>query len=250
MRLAIQAATDLGQKRARNEDSWEIWSPTDPAERERRGVLLVLADGMGGARSGDVASQLAVETMVRVYREAAGADALANLEAALIAANRAIFAENERQHELPGMATTLTAAVVRGTEVLIAHVGDSRAYLARDGKIRQLTEDHSLVARLVAEGQMTSDEARLDPRRNLLMRSVGLAANVPIDVRRAEEALAPGDTLLLCSDGLHGLVADRDIASVLAGEDLESVAAQLIALANRAGGSDNITVVVGRALAG
>jgi protein phosphatase len=147
------------------------------------------------------------------------------------------------------MATTLTAAVVRGTDVLIAHVGDSRAYLARDGKIHQLTEDHSLVARLVAEGQMTSDEARLDPRRNLLMRSVGLAPSVPIDARRAEEALAPGDTLLLCSDGLHGLVADRDIAPVLAGDDLESVAAQLIALANRAGGSDNITVIVVRVLA-
>ena len=249
MRLAIKAATDLGQKRARNEDSWEVWSPADPAERARRGVLLVLADGMGGARSGDVASHLAVETLVRTYREATGADLLEDLEAALIAANRAIFAENERQHDLPGMATTLTAAVVRGTELLLAHVGDSRAYLARAGKIHQLTEDHSLVARLVAEGQMTSDEARLDPRRNLLMRSVGLAPSVPIDARRAEEVLAPGDTLLLCSDGLHGLVADRDIAPVLAGDDLESVAAQLIALANRAGGSDNITVIVVRALA-
>jgi protein phosphatase len=249
MRLAIQAATDLGLKRLRNEDTYAAWEPDNPEERARRGVLLVLADGMGGARSGDVASRLATEAAVRAYRQAPGADPLTDLGAALTAANRAVYAENSRQDELPGMATTLTAAVVRGSEVYVAHVGDTRAYLARAGRLEQLTEDHSLVARLVAEGQLTSDQARLDPRRNLLTRSVGLAPTVPIDSRRVNTALGPGDTLLLCSDGLHGLVADLELARVLGREDLAQVVTDLIALANAAGGSDNITVLVARGLA-
>ena len=248
MRLAIQAATDLGQKRARNEDTYASWESDDPAEVARRGVLLVLADGMGGARSGDVASKLAAETVVRSYREGKSPDPLADLGAAVAAANQAIYAENSREDELPGMATTVTAAVVRGAEVYVAHVGDSRAYLARAGRLEQLTEDHSLVARLVAEGQLTSDEARLDPRRNLLTRSVGLAANVPIDARRVQWALQPGDTLLLCSDGLHGLVHDRDLLPILGHKELERVATELIQMANGAGGSDNITVIVARVL--
>jgi len=248
MRLAIQAATDLGQKRARNEDTYASWQSDDPAELARRGVLLVLADGMGGARSGDVASRIAAETVVRSYREAKSSDPLADLGAAVAAANQAIFAENTRQDELPGMATTVTAAVVRGADIFVAHVGDSRAYLARAGKLEQLTEDHSLVARLVAEGQLTSDEARFDPRRNLLTRSVGLAATVPIDARRVQWKLEPGDTLLLCSDGLHGLVADRDLVPILARAELKKVATELIDIANDAGGSDNITVIVARVL--
>jgi len=248
MKLVIKAATDLGQKRARNEDTYASWQPEDPAEVARRGVLLVLADGMGGARSGDVASKLAAETVVRTYREAKSSDPLTDLGAAVAAANQAIFAENSRQDELPGMATTVTAAVVRGTDVFVAHVGDSRAYLARAGRLEQLTEDHSLVARLVAEGQLTSDEARFDPRRNLLTRSVGLAATVPIDTQRVQWSLQAGDTLLLCSDGLHGLVADRDLVPILARADPGQVAAELIEIANNAGGSDNITVIVARVL--
>src|SRR5262245_54566259 len=158
MRLAIQAATDVGLKRHRNEDTYAAWEPEDPDERARRGVLLVLADGMGGARSGDVASRIATEAVLRAYRQAPGADPLTDLGAALAAANQAVFTENSRQDELPGMATTLTAAVVRGSEIYVAHVGDTRVYLAREGKLEQLTEDHSLVARLVAEGQLTSDQ--------------------------------------------------------------------------------------------
>jgi protein phosphatase len=249
MRLAIQAATDVGLKRHRNEDTYAAWEPEDPSERARRGVLLVLADGMGGARSGDVASRIATDAVVRAYRQAPGADPLTDLGAALAAANQAVFAENSRQDELPGMATTLTAAVVRGSEIYVAHVGDTRVYLARGGRLEQLTEDHSLVARLVAEGQLTSDQARLDPRRNLLTRSVGLAPTVPIDSRRVSATLAPGDTLLLCSDGLHSLVAERELARVLGRDDLKKVVADLIALANAAGGSDNITVLIARGLA-
>ena len=248
MKLAIKAATDLGQKRARNEDTYAAWQSEDPAELAQRGVLLVLADGMGGARSGDVASKLAAETVVRSYREGKGSDPLTDLGAAVAAANQAIFAENTRQDELPGMATTVTAAVVRGNDVYVAHVGDSRAYLARAGRMEQITEDHSLVARLVAEGQLTSDEARFDPRRNLLTRSVGLSAQVPIDTRRVQWTLQPGDTLLLCSDGLHGLVADRDLVPILGRPELDKVAAELIEMANHAGGSDNITVIVARVL--
>jgi protein phosphatase len=252
MKLNVRAATDVGLRRQRNEDSHAWWMPGDPAILARRGVLLLVADGMGGAKAGGVASRLAVDTVVRIYRQAPGveepgADVAAELRRSLAEANRLLHEESSQKPELRGMATTLTAVVVRGSDVVLAHVGDSRAYAVRDGSVRQLTNDHSFVARLVTEGRISAAEARVHPRRNLLTRSVGLAPEVEIDAERSDWVLAPGDTLLLCSDGLHGLVVDEELGRVAGGEDIARDCHELITLANHAGGDDNITVLLARA---
>lgn len=246
MNLTVRAATHVGLVRARNEDAHAEWTPDEPGERERRGVLLVVADGMGGARAGDVASRLAVDTVVRTYREAPGVNVLAELTAAVAAANRHLHAENARHPELPGMGTTCTAAVVRGPEVFLAHIGDSRAYLVQGGRVRQLTRDHSLAAELVAGHHLTAEEARLDPRRNLLTRSMGLDPEAEVDAERADLVLARGDTLLLCSDGLYTLVEEDELARLVDGRPLDRACRELVALANRRGGTDNITVLAAR----
>lgn len=248
MKLVVRAATDRGLKRSRNEDSHGVWSAEDPAVRAVRGVLLVVADGMGGARAGDVASRVAVETTLRAYQEAPGANVLADLRGAVVAANAALYGENVRAAEMTGMATTLTAAVVCGADVFLAHVGDTRVYMLRAARLTQVTEDHSLVAHLVAEGELTLEEARVDPRRNLLTRSVGLSPDVEVDAGRINWTFAPGDILILSSDGLHGLVRNEEMARVVAGTaDLDSACAELVALALAAGGFDNITVILARA---
>ncbi len=248
MKVLVHAVTDRGLRRSRNEDSHGVWVPEDPAEIERRGVFLVVADGMGGGRAGDVASRLAVETTMRAMREAPGLDLLAELSAALAAANRALYVENVRVAEPPGMGTTLTAAVVRGPDIFLAHVGDTRVYLLRAARLTQVTEDHSLVAHLVAEGEITADEARVDPRRNLLTRSVGLTPEVRVDAGHLKWTFMPGDVLILSTDGLHGLVSNEEMArAVGAAASLEEAGAALVALALEAGGIDNITVILARA---
>ena len=245
MGLAVKTATDLGLKRAQNEDSVATWIPDDPAERGR-GALLVVADGMGGSRAGEVASQLTVDTVVKTYREAPGQDVLADLEHAVAAANQIVHEQSVANPDLRGMGTTCTALVVRGAEAFLAHVGDSRAYALRDGRIRQLTHDHSLVAQLVQSRQITPEQARVDPRRNLVTRSIGVAETVEIDAEHVDGALRNGDTLILCTDGLHGLVSDDEIAGLASGGDLDRAAEQLVDLAKERGGHDNISLILAR----
>jgi protein phosphatase len=246
MIVEVKSATDLGQKRAQNEDSHGEWIPAAAEERRRRGVLLVVADGMGGSRAGEVASRLAAETVLRYYREASGDDPLEDLHHAVEAANRIVHHEGTAHPELTGMGTTCTAVVLRGADAYIAHVGDSRAYLVQDGTIRQLTRDHSLVAQLVRDGQLTPDQAKVDPRRNVVTRSVGVGPHVEIDADFEPGILRPGDTLLVCSDGLHGVVSDEELKDTASAPDLEQACRDAITLANRRGGPDNITVVVAR----
>jgi serine/threonine protein phosphatase PrpC len=245
MKMEVQAATDIGLRRTQNEDHFMSWSPADPAERQRRGVLLVVADGMGGARAGEVASHVAVDAAVRSWREAKGEQVVEELAGALEAANRAVHAESLTHPELSGMGTTLTLVVCQGGRVAYAHVGDSRAYLVRDGSIRQLTEDHSLVAQLVRDNQLTPEQARVDPRRNVVTRSVGVGTQVEIDAASVADPLRRGDTLVLSTDGLHGLVTDDEIAA-LAGGEMSQACDHLIELARERGGHDNITVVLAR----
>src|SRR5206468_4761679 len=221
-----------------------VWNPGGPESRTR-GALLVVADGMGGAMAGEVASQLAVEAVLKAYREGEG-DILDDLRHAVILANRVIHEHSQSQPELRGMGTTCTAVVVRGNEAFMAHVGDSRAYLVRDGEIHQLTQDHSLVAQLVEHRHITPEQARVDPRRNVVTRSVGVGADVDVDTEKLEEPLVVGDTVVLCSDGLHTLVEDGEIARLAIGSDPERACHDLITLANDRGGNDNITVIIGR----
>ena len=244
MPLRVGAATDVGLKRSQNEDRFAIWN-AEGAQAATRGVLLVVADGMGGAQAGEVASQLAVECVLKTYGEGANS-ILDDLEHAVETANHVIHEHSLAHPELHGMGTTCTAVVVRGNEAYFAHVGDSRAYRVRQGGIEQLTADHSLVAQLVEHRHLTPEQAKVDPRRNVVTRSVGVGSEVDVDAAAVNDPLQQGDTLVICSDGLHTLVEDREIAQLASGADVRVACDQLIALANERGGHDNITVVIGR----
>ena len=247
MRVRVEAATDIGLKRSRNEDQYGTWVPEDPEQRRRHGLLLAIADGMGGARGGEVASRLAIETVLRTYREAPGESVAEDLRAAVQAANRRIHSESLTNPDLGGMGTTCTAVVLRQGEILLAHVGDSRAYLVRAGRIRQLTQDHSLVGQLVRDRHLTPAEARTDPRRNVVIRSVGIGPDVEVDVEHVGERLQAGDIVILSTDGLHGLLDDEEIGTAASGPDLGAACRRLIELARERGGPDNITVILARA---
>ncbi len=229
--ITAAGATDRGRVRPTNEDAFAVAPP-----------LYVVADGMGGHRGGEVAARLAVTTIALRAPELAAADGDA-LAASLREANRIILDAAGEDDALRGMATTCTAALVRGRVARIAHVGDSRAYLSRAGTLTQLTADHSVVAELVREGYLSPEEAAHHPRRNVILRALG---HVPdLDVDTVEAVLDAGDRLLLCSDGLTNELDDGEIADVLGADaDAQGTAERLVGLANAAGGADNVTVIV------
>jgi serine/threonine protein phosphatase PrpC len=227
MKIEVGSATDIGRVRERNEDSVLVNPP-----------LYVVADGMGGHRGGQVASQVALEAMEGLATEGRG-----SLADHVRRANRAVWDRSVEDERLSGMGTTLTAAQIDGASALIAHVGDSRAYLLRDGSLQQLTTDHTLVARMVKSGEITEAEAEVHPHKNVLTRALGTDEEVEVD--EDSIALVDGDRLLLCSDGLTGMVTEDQIQAILENSDQPQQAAdRLVKAANRAGGIDNITVVV------
>jgi serine/threonine protein phosphatase PrpC len=225
------ALSDVGREREGNEDSFLDRSP-----------LFVVADGMGGAEAGEVASQAVVE----VFEEAAAAGELPDgLEATVQKANGRIYAMATENPDRKGMGCTTTASFVSGGRLTVAHVGDSRLYRLRGGELEQLTDDHSLVGGLVRLGQLTPEEAENHPQRSVILRAVGVEATVEVDILQHE--LQPGDVYLACSDGLTGMVRDVVIAETLGMfSSLGEAAEMLIELANAAGGRDNITVVLFR----
>jgi protein phosphatase len=229
VRLATGSATHTGLVRSNNEDSFLV---------DDEHVLFAVADGVGGHRGGEVASRTAIEAL----RAAIAAGHPVN--EAIVRANDAVIARAAGDNELTGMGTTLTAVVVAGgRQLLIGHVGDSRAYLVHDGEMRRVTDDHSLVEELVREGRLTPEQAESHPRRNIVTRALGIDTEVEVDLYTIE--VAPGDRLLLCSDGLTTMVRDRDIERLVRGEpDPQRAAELLVDTANLAGGEDNTTVVV------
>jgi protein phosphatase len=246
MRAVVVAATDVGRRRDHNEDHHAAWIPEDPAELDRRGILLMVADGMGGSQAGEVASKLAADIVVQRYGEAPGADPLAELKAAVEAANGVVFQQSLADPTMSGMGTTCTALAFRGREAWVAHVGDSRAYMTHGRELHLLTRDHTLVAHLIEQKELTEEEARTDLRRNVVLRSVGVGEEVEVDAMPIAGPLEPGDTILLCSDGLHGLVSDEELGQAMQGADMTLACQDLVALANQRGGPDNITVVMAR----
>jgi len=227
MRVTAAAATDIGLVREGNEDSYLTEEP-----------LFAVADGMGGHRGGEVASQLAVETLEKLFKQGAG-----DLPDQVQEANRVVFERSVLDRKVAGMGTTLTAALVEGDRVRLAHVGDSRAYLLRDGKVRLLTEDHTLVHRMVTEGEISQEEAETHPQRSVLTRAVGV--DTVVDVDEDTVHILPGDRLLLCTDGLTSMVSEEVIEEVLGDvPDPQEAAQRLVRMANEAGGVDNTTVVV------
>ena len=228
VRLLVASRSDVGRVRAGNEDALLV--ADDPR-------LVAVADGMGGHQAGEVASATAVATLLEHVQHGEPIDT------AISAANDAVVTQSQDDESLRGMGTTLTAGMVDGSSLRIGHVGDSRAYLLHGGELRQLTTDHSVVAELIAAGELTEEQALVDPRRSMITRALGIEASVAVDVLTVE--LEPGDRLLLCSDGLTTMVRDDAIAEILAAErDRERAADALVDAANAAGGADNVTVVV------
>jgi len=238
MKLRAAARSDVGLRRSANEDAYAL----APA----LGLYLV-ADGMGGHVAGQIASRLAAKTTVEALQEVSGrpASLTEKLRYCVAWANHQIFTTAEAKPELAGMGTTLVAVLAGRGRVALAHVGDSRAYLARGGRIRQLTDDHSLVAELVRRRELSPDAAQDHPHRHVLTRAIGVRRRVDADL--AELTPVAGDVLVLCSDGLTLHVQDPEIAALLASEpDLEEACARLVALANARGGDDNVTVALVR----
>ena len=241
LKIEIVGATDVGQKRLRNEDSFRIIEPED-CPRNIDGVLIV-ADGMGGHAAGDVASQIAVDTFVEKFAGPEIRDSeeiLATMGDALKRANSLIY-EAGRRNEGGSMGTTCTAAVISQGKIHVVHAGDSRGYLQRDQELSQLTEDHSWVAQLVKEGHITSEQARVHPSRNVITRALGIENELVPDI--ITEEIRAGDIVLLCSDGLHGLVEDGEINEILHSTPIQKALFTLIQLSNDKGGDDNITAV-------
>ena len=236
LRVADHAArTDTGRARSANEDSYWVHSP-----------LFVLADGMGGAQAGEVASQTAVGVFSAEGGLPDGPGTYEERLAALVAqANGRVYSQAQSDDQFAGMGTTLTVAYVGEDDLAIAHVGDSRFYVLRDGELTQLTDDHSLVGELVRRGQISAEEAEDHPQRSIITRALGIEGEVVVD--HFSWPVRDGDIFLLCSDGLTGMVSDAGVAEILAGAPSLAVAAQrLVAAANEAGGRDNITVILFR----
>jgi PPM family protein phosphatase len=227
MRTRVGATTDIGQVREGNEDAILINDP-----------LYAVADGMGGHRGGEVASNLALQTVEQMFAERQG-----TLTEQVERANRAVFERSQSDRDVSGMGTTLTAALIEGGAVRLAHVGDSRAYLFRGGKLQLLTEDHTLVHRMVVEGEITETEAENHPHRSVLTRALGVEGDVRVDETKVE--VQEGDRLLLCTDGLTGMLSEDQIESILQDvRDPQEAVDRLVREANRAGGIDNITAVI------
>jgi protein phosphatase len=229
--VQIGIRTDTGRIRDGNEDSYLVQEP-----------LFVVADGMGGHSAGEVASATAIE-VIKDRSAEASASQPETLAAIVRDANQAIRERAEQDSSLRGMGTTCTLALIEGSHVQIAHVGDSRAYLFREGQLSQLTEDHTLVSRMVSEGRLRAEDAEHHPQRSIITRALGTEPDVEVDLLSFE--VVPGDRLMLCSDGLSSMINFDTIKEIL-GRVSESQAAadQLVEAANEAGGEDNITVVL------
>src|SRR5690348_14143899 len=225
------AATDAGRRRRHNEDSYVCEPP-----------LFAVADGIGGAQAGELASSLAAAAVLDDSNDGQG-DGRQRVDELIQEANRRIYQRQSEDAALSGMGTTMTVAYVDDGHVWIGHVGDSRAYVVRDGGLDQLTEDHSLVAELVRSGRLSPEEAETHPQRSVVTRALGTDPDVDVDTFSI--AARPGDLFMLCSDGLTSMVSDDGILEEISRNrgDLRAAAKALVRAANKGGGEDNITVV-------
>jgi len=237
LKLEFAELTDVGRARAHNEDSLGHFAPPSSMEAKTHGWLFALADGVGGQDRGEVASRLAVETMLRAFGSAPASEGhSAVLSRAVQRANTAVF---EAGHG--AIATTIVACGLRFDRAVVAHVGDSRCYLIRRGRIQQLTRDHTLANEQAKLGLISGREAASASNKNLLSRSLGI--NMFVSADTSEHELAAGDLLVLCSDGLHGPVKERELAhAATSSRDLKMAAHKLIDIANELDGGDNVSV--------
>lgn len=263
VRVSAAGLTDVGLTRDNNEDAFLLrdlrgsrfledldMSFKIRSEDEEPALLLAVSDGMGGQQAGEVASATALMTLDEKMLEATRSDGFWAmdetrhwLEKAVQEANLRVLAKSREDASTKGMGATLSAMVILGDRVSIAHVGDSRVYLVRSGRLRQLTMDHTHVQDLVSRGHLSVEQARVHQERNLLIQAIGIVESIVVDL--TELAAASGDTIMLCSDGVHDFVTDGQIGEVLRSDGSPNQrCAQLIEAAKHGGGSDNITAVV------
>jgi len=240
--IALANLSDVGLVRENNEDYYCYAEPEGAEEFAKRGRLAIIADGMGGYEGGQFASRIAVDTVREAYLKDLEADPLDALLEGFRLAHQRILAKARESEELEGMGTTCTALIILGTNLLFAHVGDSRLYLLRGPNIFQLTRDHSYVNKMVEAGMLTPEEAEHHPQKNVLMMALGASKEIRADCPADPLPLQPGDTLLMCTDGLSGLVSNEEMQQAVNGNALDKGCKDLIELAKSRGGHDNITV--------
>ncbi|MDM8527596.1 Stp1/IreP family PP2C-type Ser/Thr phosphatase [Anaerolineales bacterium HSG24] len=242
LNLDVNGATNPGSRR-NNEDNFYLDPPATPQQLQDKGRLFIVADGVGGHHAGEVASKIAVELIPQLYYSDLNTDVSSSLQRAIEATNAQINIEASQLHEAKGMATTLTAAVVKDMELIVVNVGDSRTYLVTNGQIEQLTNDHTWVNQQVEAGILTPEQARRHPRGNIVTRSLGHKPEVKIDVFPAR-SIGPGHTLLLCSDGLNAVVEDHEIAQIVTStSNIQEITHKLIEMTLKQGAPDNVTVI-------
>ncbi|MGC9400515.1 MAG: PP2C family protein-serine/threonine phosphatase [Anaerolineae bacterium] len=248
LKVTLWGATDVGREREANEDSIypnsageAIYAPK-PETVEQHGHLMIVADGVGGARAGREASQWAIRSAVEFYYEQPGYNIGEDLHNAVAHANDSLTQYLQSTHSR-GAGCTMSAAVIHNHMLYIAHVGDSRVYHLRDGEMKQLTRDHTLTQQKIQLGHIRPEEAEMDPDRNVLTRSLGAMMSVPVDTV-GPIPLQAGDRVLLCSDGLTDMLSDHDIRKIARNSNPQRTVQKLIAAANRNGGLDNISVIL------
>jgi protein phosphatase len=245
LELEFAQCSDAGRTREKNEDYFGYAQPATPAEAQSHGWLFVVADGVGGQALGEVASRTAVDSLLANFRRSAGGEAFPALLRRLVqAANQAVY-EAGRSAGPGGIAigTTVVVCALRYDRAVVAHVGDSRCYLVRNGQAAALTRDHTIAGEQLRLGLVSASEAAASGNRHVLSRSLGNDLFVNVDI--SDHALLPGDVLMLCSDGLHNAVPERDIAQMLRTSlDLNDAARKLVRVANERDGGDNITAQV------
>jgi serine/threonine protein phosphatase PrpC len=244
LRVVVKGHSDIGVIRDENEDSFIIEEPADPEVRAKKGILVVVADGMGGLEDGSTASRMAVDAVLRRYYECPEPPRVA-LEDAVKQANRAIYQHSRQTGGGRLMGSTLTSIAIVDRHACVAQVGDSRAYCYRAGVIHQVTRDHSLVRELVDMGRIEEASPHFAVHRNVLTRGLGLREDVAVDIYELLD-LEDGDRILLSSDGLHELVTPEEMTATLSkhGMDADGACRELIAMARNRGGPDNITAVI------
>ena len=234
--------SDIGRRRSINEDSVGAFVPPNPQLLKDKGILLVVADGMGGHDAGEIASQTAVQTAINVYYNSPSLDPVENLRSCVDAANTAINESAEEADSKSGMGTTMIVAVLKQNRLYLANVGDSRAYLVRNGIPEQISEDHSWVQEQIRAGKLSQEDLLTHPRRNLITRALGLYPDVEIDL--FQRSVHEDDVIVLCTDGLWGQVNGDEIAETVINRPAKEAARVLVDTANERGGPDNISVTI------
>jgi protein phosphatase len=244
--IEVASLSDVGCQRQNNEDSCLYWEPAADDEFQRKGRLAVIADGMGGHEGGLEASRLAVETVREVYDQGFRDDPQTALVESFAAAHARILDYAAQHPVFQGMGTTCTAVVLRGRQLYFAHVGDSRLYLVQNARISRLTRDHSYVGRLVESGIVRAEDAEKHPQRHILTGALGAGREIAVDGAEPGLILQQGDQLVLCTDGLWGVVTEEELETAASKNAPAECCAALVKLARERGGPDNITVQVVR----